>query len=777
MKTNVRLTRLLSVLIGVIVFVGVLIISTCSWGTVTANATMFNGKSYAYTFPVNTNASFQNQNFNPNPPTETVKLVFIHHSVGSHWLLASEGRLRQTLNDNNYYVLDVSYGWGPLDEDVGSGTIGDHTDIGYWYNWFVGIHRDTYLSALYTTNNNAASNSSVVDPGGENEIIMFKSCYPNSELRGEPDEAPTVGDNPLRGQSSSSSDHTVGNAKGIYNDILTYFETRQDKLFVVITAPPLIDDTYADNARAFNNWLVHDWLADYAYHNVAVFDFYNVLTTNGGDANTNDYGLSSGNHHRIVTTTTPIIIEHITQGDDDMSPNTLEYPTSGGTNDHPSSAGNQKATGEFVPLLNAYYNCWKYGQCVEEAVEWISVTTASDVVSVIPGGVATFTLSVTASQGFNAPVTLTLQGIPTGTTATFTPNPITPPAMSQLTLTTTKSTPMGTYPIVVVATATLVSDTVPLTLTAKLTLTLAGQPVTHAAVPGNTRVYTLSVGTSRGFSAPVAFALEGLPSEATATFFPNPVIPPGVSHLYITTTPFVPVGTYFVEVTADAGIVSTTANLTLTVEPTITLQAQPDISVIFPGDTATYSLTVATSVGFTGPVTFTIQGMPAEAKALFAPNPLDSRGVSYLSITTTLALPVGTYPVTVTATTGAISRATYLTLLVKPVLTLTVQPYVLSVQPGDTAVYTLSVAAGEGFVTPVTLTIQGTPTGTPVFTPNPVIPPGNSHLSIATLSSAPARIYPMTITAVTRLISNTVGLTLIVLSTDQIYLPLVLRGI
>lgn len=34
----------------------------------------------------------------------------------------------------------------------------------------------------------------------------------------------------------------------------------------------------------------------------------------------------------------------------------LEYPSS---DDHPSVAGNLKATSEFLPLLNIYYNCWK----------------------------------------------------------------------------------------------------------------------------------------------------------------------------------------------------------------------------------------------------------------------------------------------------------------------------------------------------------------------------------------------------------------------------------
>ena len=36
--------------------------------------------------------------------------------------------------------------------------------------------------------------------GGENEIVLFKSCFPNSRLGGNPGDPPTTGANPLRGR-------------------------------------------------------------------------------------------------------------------------------------------------------------------------------------------------------------------------------------------------------------------------------------------------------------------------------------------------------------------------------------------------------------------------------------------------------------------------------------------------------------------------------------------------------------------------------------------------
>jgi len=285
----------------------------------------------------------------PSPPDEPVKLIFIHHSCGENWLNDSNGGLGIALRDNNYFVSDTNYGWGP-------DAIGDRTDVGHWYDWFVGPNHITYTAALYAEYGQHSTYSRLgSDPGGPNEIIMFKSCYPNSHMGGNPNDPPTSGSNPLRGQDAYSEYHTVANVKGIYNDILTYFATRQDKLFVVVTAPPLMesetDAAHAANARAVNDWLLNDWLSGYAHDNVAVFDFYNVLTSNGGDPDTNDYDARPvGNHHywngsQITHTQT-------------VSNNFSAYPSG---DSHPTAAGNQKATAEFVPLLNVYYNRWQGG--------------------------------------------------------------------------------------------------------------------------------------------------------------------------------------------------------------------------------------------------------------------------------------------------------------------------------------------------------------------------------------------------------------------------------
>jgi hypothetical protein len=259
------------------------------------------------------------QDADGDPPHRVVKLIFIHHSTGENWLADGYGNLGRALGQSNYFVSDTNYGWGP-------NSIGDRTDIPDWLEWFRGESTEQYWNALmHEGGQNSSYTRGSSDPGGENEIIMFKSCFPNSDLEGSPNDPP-----------SEDGWLSVGHAKYVYNQLLYFFQEHPEKLFIIVTAPPLSDPSHAENARAFNLWLVEDWLTEnnYPYHNVAVFDFYNVLTGPDG-------------HHTYQDGN---VIHQIS------NKNTLHYPSG---DDHPSEKGSQKATKDFVPLLNYYYQRWQ----------------------------------------------------------------------------------------------------------------------------------------------------------------------------------------------------------------------------------------------------------------------------------------------------------------------------------------------------------------------------------------------------------------------------------
>jgi len=80
------------------------------------------------------------------------------------------------------------------------------------------------------------------------------------------------------------------------------------------------------------------------------------------------------------------------------------------------------------------------------------------------GGTAIYTITVHPTNGFNSPVTLSVTGLPTGTTGAFNPNPTT--TSSTLTLTVNSSTRKGTY--VFTVTGMGGSPTITRTVTAKL---------------------------------------------------------------------------------------------------------------------------------------------------------------------------------------------------------------------------------------------------------------------------------------------------------------------
>jgi Subtilase family/PASTA domain len=78
------------------------------------------------------------------------------------------------------------------------------------------------------------------------------------------------------------------------------------------------------------------------------------------------------------------------------------------------------------------------------------------------------------------------------------------------------------------------------------------------------------------------------------------------------------------------------------------------------GGSTSYTLTITPSNGFSGPVSLSESGLPGGAAASFSPNPATSS--SMLSVTTTGATATGSFPVSITGTSGGLTHATTVTL-------------------------------------------------------------------------------------------------------------------
>ncbi len=258
-----------------------------------------------------------------------LRVLFIHHSIGGQ-LLAKHGPplggahniwqshpngggMRDLLEAAGYEVHEASY----------DSRVGNDTDMFDWLPKFRD-HMDEVLRVDMQDKR--------LPKGQRNDVVMFKSCFPNSYFVGE-GRAPG---NP-RGPEL-----TVANAKATMTALRAEFEKHPDVLFVYFTTPPQaprIEPRPAwkwlarkmlgraegpaalrrsgDLAREFADWMKapDGWLRGYPEHNVVVFDYYDVLTGNGAS-------------------------------------NLLHYPTESGYDSHPSSLGQRKAAAKLVPFLN-----------------------------------------------------------------------------------------------------------------------------------------------------------------------------------------------------------------------------------------------------------------------------------------------------------------------------------------------------------------------------------------------------------------------------------------
>ncbi len=252
--------------------------------------------------------------------TGAKNVLFIHHScggqlladpgqdIGEHCIYTSHfngGGLRTRLTTAGYVVHELSYG----------SRLGEDTDIQHWRHKFT----ETMPELLRTDHQDQ-----LYDDETTNDIIAFKSCYPNNRFvdTGDPPGDP------------DSTERTIANAKAAYRALLPEFQKQPGTLFIAFTAPPRAEPIPrgwkarikawlkgkgkdADWAREFNTWLVdrkNGWLAGYPETNVAVFDYYDILTAEG-------------------------------------KTNWSAYPSDNGKDSHPNQEGNRKAAALFVEFL------------------------------------------------------------------------------------------------------------------------------------------------------------------------------------------------------------------------------------------------------------------------------------------------------------------------------------------------------------------------------------------------------------------------------------------
>ncbi|HEY9138275.1 MAG TPA: DUF1349 domain-containing protein, partial [Terriglobus sp.] len=90
----------------------------------------------------------------------------------------------------------------------------------------------------------------------------------------------------------------------------------------------------------------------------------------------------------------------------------------------------------------------------------------------------------------------------------------------------------------------------------------------------------------------------------------------------------------------------------------------PSSQTVAQGNGANYTTTISALNGFTGTVNLAVSGLPTGATASFSPATVTTSGNSTLAVTTASSTPIGTYTVTITGTSGSLSRSGTVTLVV-----------------------------------------------------------------------------------------------------------------
>lgn len=288
------------------------------------------GGGWARSAPKNvrTGRSMSLAEYDAAPPGRPLRLLFIHHSVGAELLAdrgpdvrrgglyhshARGGGLRALLRENGYRVGEATYG----------SRIGEHTDL---FDWLPKM-RDHMDDVLRVDQQDRTL------PAGEvNDIVLFKSCFPNGRFVGRG-----------RGPGNPAGPMlTLANARATLNALLPFFAAHPRTLFVYLTTPPLAPRIGREPllksiarellgrrwgtaelqrsgrlARELNTWLTAEdgWLAGYEGNNVVVFDYWDILTGEGRS-------------------------------------NLLVYHEGGGYDAHPSLEGQTRAAPRLVDTLN-----------------------------------------------------------------------------------------------------------------------------------------------------------------------------------------------------------------------------------------------------------------------------------------------------------------------------------------------------------------------------------------------------------------------------------------
>jgi subtilase family serine protease len=346
-----------------------------------------------------------------------------------------------------------------------------------------------------------------------------------------------------------------------------------------------------------------------------------------------------------------------------------------GSNGYSATAGYDLATGWGSPNGSGLITALAGSSSPTPS---FSLSASQSSVSVVQGKTGTSSITSAVANGFDAAVTLSASGAPTGVTVSFSSNPIAAPGSGSSTATFTvgSTTATGTYSITITGSGGGLTETtsVSLTVTAAATpaFTISASPASVSVVAGNSGTSTITTSVSGGFTSAIGLTASGQPSGVTVGFSPSSIASPGsgTSTATFTVGSTAAAGTYTITVTGTGGGITHTATGSLTVtkpaNAAFTVSVSPSSGSLDQGQSGYAVVTTTVSGGFNSAITLSATGLPSGVIGSFSPNPINApgSGTSDFTLTVSRTAPTGTHTITITATGGGITHTTTLTFTV-----------------------------------------------------------------------------------------------------------------
>lgn len=126
-----------------------------------------------------------------------------------------------------------------------------------------------------------------------------------------------------------------------------------------------------------------------------------------------------------------------------------------------------------------------------------------------------------------------------------------------------------------------------------------------------------------------------------------------------------PPGYYMLFLLNSSGVPSLASMVQIQAQPDFAISATPSSQSVAQGGSTTFTVNVTPSNGFSGSVALSVSGLPSGATSAFNPTSITGTGSSTLTVGTATTTPAGTYPLTITGTSGSLSHTAQVTLVVK----------------------------------------------------------------------------------------------------------------